>query len=245
MKKSKCKHIVAKCLVAVIGLMMGHSIISCLLGKSESYIHDRVVRISSPHGMCSGEQVHSPSGADYILTAAHCKILSDNGNYKITREDGSVLIRKQIAEDPNSDLMLLEGVPGLRGLDIASDLKKNEHVRTFTHGKNMDTYKTEGEIIMIKEIQIMISIINSPEEADACSKMPKNKVMSAMPPFDMIQACILDVKEVAMTAKIVPGSSGGPVVSDSGELLGVCSASDGDFNYIVDLSDIVKFLHAY
>jgi S1-C subfamily serine protease len=57
--------------------------------------------------------------------------------------------------------------------------------------------------------------------------------------------CFLKVVEVATTAKVVPGSSGGMVVDDVGDLIGVVSASNGDFGFLVRLQDIKNFLAKY
>lgn len=213
--------------------------------RSEDSIRHRSVKITSKHGQCSGEQVRAPSGVSYILTAGHCKDLQVDGMMTITDEDGNVLQRKVIGEDPSSDLLLIEGLPGMKGLDIAKSVYMSEHVRTFTHGKGMNTYKTEGELIEIKKVEILRGIIGSPEEEQACAFMPKYKVIHAQPPFDMIEACVMSVNEMASTAKIIPGSSGGMVVNDAGELVGVASATDDSFNYFITLSDIQRFMAPY
>jgi len=213
--------------------------------KSEGYIRKRAVTISAGRSLCSGEQVRAPSGVDYILTAAHCKEIAINDVMTIIDADGNVLSRKVIAEDPKSDLLLIEGLPNLRGLDIAHSVYAAEHVRTFTHGARMATYKTEGELIQTKQVQIMLGLLGSPEAEKACASQPKYKVVHAEPPFDMIAACVLSVDEAVSTAKIVPGSSGGMVVDDAGDLVGVASATDENFNYFVMLSDIQRFMSGY
>ena len=213
--------------------------------KSESQIRKRVVKLSSPHGMCSGEQVRAPSGVDYILTAAHCRVLEENGQITITDAEGHTLKRNVIAEDPKSDLLLLEGLPGLRGLDIASTVSKTEKVRTFTHGHNRDTYKTEGEAIQRSKVQVLINMIENSEQESACESAPKYKVLKALTPFGEIEACIMEIEEMASTAAIVPGSSGGPLVDPAGDLVGVASCLGDGFSYFVKLSDIADFLRRY
>ena len=214
-------------------------------GRSESWLRHRSVKLTSGRGGCSGEQVRSPHGEDYILTAGHCKVLEVDGSINVTDEDGTKITRRVIAEDPNSDLLLLEGLPGVRGIDIADSSYAKEHVRTFTHGSLMDTYKTEGELVQNKQVDVIVGMITNSEEAAACVSKPKNIIYQMPPPFDFFTACIMSTMETVSTAPIVPGSSGGMVVDDSGKLVGVASASDEHFYYFVRLQDIKAFLSGY
>lgn len=223
--------------IALIAIML-----FSMAGPSDNSIRSRVLKLSSSFGMCSGEQVRAPSGVDYVLTAAHCKPLADqNGDIRVTTEDGRELMRKIVAEDPMSDLLLLEGVPGIRGLDIANWDYAREHVRTFTHGNRFDTYKTEGVLIQDGKIMVMLDVIRSFQDEMACTQ-PKNAVVDIG--FGL-RVCLLSVVETATTAMIVPGSSGGPILNDSGQLIGVVSAGDGHFGYLVRLYDIKQFMHNY
>ncbi len=225
------------CGVMAIGLM------AC--GPSEKSIRDKVVKLSGEHGMCSGEQVKAPSGDMYILTAGHCRTLEKDGSILVTKEDGTQLRRNVIAEDPNADLLLLEGLPNVEGLSIADNSYRRQDVRTFTHGRNFDTYKTSGVLIQQQKIQILNSIILDEKDEAAC-KDPKYKIMEVPIFFGFtIKACLLDVEEMATTAMIVPGSSGGAVVSNAGELVGVVSAGGDTFGWLVPLSAIHVFLAGY
>lgn len=199
---------------------------------------DKIVKISSAVGMCSGEQVKAPSGVSYIMTASHCMGLADsNGNFDITTEDGKTLKRKLVAEDPESDLMLLEGLPDTEGLQIAAAVAPGDKIVTLTHGNNYATFKTEGVIIQGERVQAPVSMIFSAEDEAKCSSMAKRHPEGSY--------CILDVWETISTAMVVPGSSGGAVLNRSGELVGVVSAGNGTFGAFVTLSDIQKFIKNY
>lgn len=217
------------------------------LSPSEHEIKSKVVRIYSEKGMCSGEQVQAPSGTSYILTASHCKLLGHDGSYSITTEEGEHLERKLVAEDPNSDLLLLEGLPGVRGVPIALFSFSEQPVRAFTHGHNHDTYKSSGQILEVSETEIPLFIINTDEDASKCNTaMSKYKDVTINTIFGSARLCVLDTYEQVTTVSIAPGSSGGPVVDDYGALVGVVSASDGQgFGYLVTLVDIRAFLSGY
>lgn len=229
----------------IVGALLAAALVCChqSKGRTENNIKDRVVRILGDAGMCSGEQVRAPSSENYILTAAHCKILEKDGQMLIVKESGDRLWRRVIAEDPKSDLLLVEGLPGVDGLDIARSMYR-EHIRTFTHGANHDTYETEGYIIAIEPVQIPAFAIFSIEEASKC-KAPKYKIEHLNDFFGSMDLCVIEVDETAMTAMIVPGSSGGAVVNDHGDIVGVVSAGNGNFGFLVTLKDIKAFLRAY
>jgi S1-C subfamily serine protease len=234
---SKLKRTIA---VALIALGLSTTLTNC--GPSDTSIRSRVLKLVSSKGSCSGEQIKAPSGMQYILTAAHCKVLAVDGSIKVITEDGRELMRRVIEEDVKSDLLLLEGAPGIEGLSVADDLSPRDHIRTFTHGYGMATYKTEGVIIQDMRVQIAISAVLSPEDQAKCEEQPKQKVMDA---GWFGKMCAMDVVETATTALILPGSSGGPVVNDRGELVGVVSAGDGVIGMLVKISDINDFISSY
>lgn len=208
--------------------------------KSESYFRNRTLKLFSDHGSCSGEQVKAPSGQNYILTAAHCLILKDDNNsINVQTADGRVLSRKIIAEDAKSDLLLLEGLPGIDGLNIALSQSQGDSVRTFTHGFGFETYKTEGSIVDFHE-----ALVEMGDEA-CLSGMPKYRTIEIEIFGFKIPVCIMDTLDSVTTAMIVPGSSGGMVVNSWGNLVGVVSAGDGNFGYLVSLKDIHAFVDNY
>lgn len=228
----------------VIGIICAILGANNLMTVSDSSLRSRVMKLTDGHGLCSGEQVRAPSGVDYVLTAAHCLGLQHNGSITVITEDGRSLERRVIAEDPMSDLLLLEGVPGIEGLRVASVGRPPLHVRTFTHGDRLDTYKTDGQLIQDRAISIPLSVISNADDRARCS-MPKNSILMYPTPVGTFEVCLVALQETVTTALIVPGSSGGMVVDDGGDLVGVVSASDGRFGLLVRLVDIQTFLHSY
>lgn len=215
--------------------------------RSETYIRNSVVKLSSDEAMCSGERVRTPSGNTYILSAAHCAhIADDKGKIKVTLENGHSYFRKIIAEDKTSDLLLIQDIKNdNNALDIAARIYHGEPVRTFTHGHDYATYKTEGELVEITYVQIPIRSMEELEPDSTCTVAPKYKVASIQTPFGELKACVMGLNEVVTTAFITQGSSGGPVVNSYGELVGVVSAGNGQFGLLVSIKDINHFLKHY
>lgn len=208
---------------------------------SNKFIRSRVVKLVSDKGSCSGEQVKAPSGVSYILTAAHCRVLEKDGQIIAQTESGHSLPRRVIAEDGASDLLLLEGLPGVEGLEIARSAPANTLIRTFTHGHGFDTYETAGVLVQEFQVLIPISMIYDDASKAACVSQAKYKAFETV--FGTY--CVMDVAETVTTAFISPGSSGGPVVDGWGRLVGVVSAGGEGYGFLVRLSDIRKFIGNY
>jgi S1-C subfamily serine protease len=204
---------------------------------NEDWMRSKVVKISSDHGMCSGEYVVAGSGETYILTAAHCKDLETDGSYRVTGENGAVHYVKRVAEDGESDLMLLEAPAGVVGLKIADRAERAETVQTFTHGSNLDTYKTSGVIIQTKVAPVPMFDAITDDQKSACLSKAKYELIDGN--------CILTTELTFSTAFVAGGSSGGPAVNAKGELVGVVSAGGQGYGLFVRLYDIRQFLDKY
>lgn len=211
------------------------------LPKSEAEIRRNVVQLESSVGYCSGTQIHTSSGHEYILTAAHCEALAEDGYIKASFDGERAIPRRVIEASSESDLMLLEGLPNRHGLDIAEDNQVGDHLRSFTHGLHLLTHKSQGELIQFSKVPVMVSIVTTDEEAQQCEVKPKNKVIDAL----FFKVCALYIESIISDLKIHPGSSGGAVVNDVGELAGVAYASGEDFSLIVPVKDVQAFLKPY
>ena len=211
---------------------------------TKHHARDASVMLQGVHGQCSGVQVRVKSGAEYILSAGHCSHLGVGDEMTVTTEDGRKLTRKVIQEDPNSDLLLIEGVPGGRSIKIADSVSVGDKVDTFTHGSGLATHKTSGELIEYKDIDVPLYMLDTVEAATECKSMPKNRLQSFEIFGIQIGVCSMHLAGVVSTASVVPGSSGGMVVRGD-EVVGIVSATDGHFGYFVSLKDIKNFTDNY
>jgi hypothetical protein len=228
----------------ILALIFSISILSGC--HTESYIRSRVVKLTGNHHSCSGTQVHSNKGQDYILTAGHCGVLAENGMIYAQLDNERPIARRIIEESPDTDLLLLEGMPNLKGLDIAKTLERGDSLRAFTHGEGMATYKTSGTYIDNRKDFIPISAINSPEQEEACTSKPKFAIREIQVFIFVFKVCGLLIEDIVTDlSSIAPGSSGGLVADNSGDLCGVVFAGDEKFALIVPLKDIRNFLQSY
>lgn len=207
--------------------------------EEEQYIRGRVVQLEGNYHACTGVQITSPSGRSFILTAAHCDVLRDAQGYIQVSTDTSTrpIPRKVLEVSPNSDLMLIEGLQDLRGIDVAEVAPEHKQYSAFTHGERLPTHRANGEYLGAMRVDIGISQIDTPEEHDKCESVPKQKDQGGM--------CVLSVTEEVSTISVEPGSSGGPIVNSGMELVGIVSASDSHFSFMVTLKDIHEFLKPY
>jgi hypothetical protein len=226
----------AAVMLVLIGIVLVSFSLALTSGPSDSEIRDRVVKIVGPHGQCSGEQIQAPSGKSYILTAAHCLPIAVEGSMDVITEDGVHTLRKVIAEDSKADLLLVEGLVDRTGLKIANNNYRFQSVRTFTHGRGMDTYTTEGVLVMDKREMVLMGF--AADAAECHIDMPKYRAI----PSEGGVACVMDLDWTVTTAFVAPGSSGGLVVNSEGEMVGLVSAGGEGFGLLTRLEDIQRFL---
>jgi len=209
-------------------------------------VESNTVQLTNEKGSCTGTQIIAPSGKRYVLTASHCRVLANKGRITANAPGKRGIALKIVEDSPVTDLMLLEGHPQLNGIHIASRRPNRlDNLRAYTHGAGMALFKAEGHYVQDIMVNVIDSIINTPEEEATCKASPKNKVVDINMFIFTFKACVLSINEYVTTVMpIMPGSSGGAVVKEN-KLIGVVSAGGDGFAYLVSLEDIKAFLDPY
>jgi hypothetical protein len=230
-----------------LGLLVALALVGYSINKSpsEKEIRSKVVKLTGNGYSCSGTQINAPSGNNYIITAGHCADLAEHGSVYVQLDNQRPIPRRVIEVSRTTDLMLLEGVPELDGLSVSfNPPSETDTITSYTHGAGYKTYKSTGEYIETRKVYVLDHIIQSKEDLNTCTD-PKFQVVPMDLGFFQIQACVLFIDSYISSLWSVGGSSGGLVVNQSGQMIGVVYGGDDHFSMIVPLSEIHKFLSSY
>lgn len=210
---------------------------------SDDFARNHAPMLEGPMGHCTGATVVSPSGHVYTLTAGHCRGLVIADVLVAINEDGKRETLRFIAESPTADLMLLSSNM-TSGFHVAPELNTHQAVHTMTHGSHLPAFRTDGEATEETLVSSINFQIENEKDIEHCKGLPKLRIeMFQANPFSMPTfVCVLSVKEILLTAWVIPGSSGGPVLDDDGALVGIVSTTNDHLSGAVPLEDIRDFL---
>jgi S1-C subfamily serine protease len=219
----------------------------------------------------TGFALKAPSGTNYIITNSHVcdhvKDLSpDKNSVLVVSDDGSAVRRRIISISDQTDLCLVEGMPGIEGLSLGSEPGVGQTVYVLGHPHLRPLTLQHGEIVGQEDIEILDHIISTGDpfldiltqaNATAACNMPKNRIVEVpimmgimgQPPQEVgkLKLCIVVTEGAYLsTVTIFPGNSGSPVVDFWGKVVGVAFASDStNWGSIVSIDDLREFIRRY
>lgn len=208
--------------------------------------------VNARGGGGTGFQIRTKSGKDYLLTNDHvCKGTEDSGVVMVKLEDGRLLPRRVIEHSRYTDLCLVEGMPGVIGLSLATYMPyMGQTLYVIGHPLLRPMTVTYGEF----EGQDDVTVIDHeilPDQPEDCS-LPKQKVDQLE--FNFLGISVgktmvcEDITKAAYLTNITifPGNSGSPTVDWTGRVVGVAFATDmTNWARVVSLKDIQTFLDLY
>lgn len=265
---AKAANIVGNTLTNVISsiLLMG---IILFLGAKAPEIHGLLIRKSVgakvytirnslKGGGGTGFAMKGKSGLSYIVTNDHvCQASKDKRSMLVIDDEGNYVRRNIIAQSDKTDLCLLEGVPGVDGLELGSTPSVGQIVAAVGHPALRPVTLTRGEVIGAEDIEIPEGLIGDEHSDDSmfgvpiltkeeCSKY-KNRIRVARTIFGDIAICTVVTEQAYMSNVLIqPGSSGSPVVNFWGNVVAVVFAGDRyGWGSLVSFHDLEDFLSMY
>lgn len=216
------------------------------------YVASRTVALTytdlKKFGGGTGFHVQLPHGGTAILTNGHVCALKDEHN--------EILVHSPVLERPMNrriisvsnftDLCLIEGIPGLDGLDIGNRTSPGDQISVVGHPWLMPTTMTHGEVIGESEVDVVDHLITSAQNEESCN-LPKNKVLTIETFFGSLKVCCIHINAIYTTVTIFPGNSGSATIDNNGKLVGVAFAGDNSTHWglSVTLDDVQQFLYPY
>lgn len=205
-------------------------------------VGERVVVITGPDNLSSGGTgffVNTPSGNTFILTNNHVCGLAQANNVLIDGE----YIASIVAHSPDHDLCLVSNPLNFSGIDVAKTSRNGLNVFVIGHPMLEPKALIKGQISGEMLVTLLIGFnVPCTEKGERIIVPPPNSMASV---FGIFSICVIDRDAQAVTANILPGNSGSPVVNYDGQFVGVAFAGNPEEpgrGYIIPLSYVQKFL---
>lgn len=200
-----------------------------------------VVALTNPEGTSGGTgfYVKAKSGKVYIMTNMHVCQLAQNGEILVDRQ----FYAPVLSIYKYHDLCLLGNPLNHSGLSVASSDYDTENVYIIGHPLLNPLSTTKGELSGDMEIQLIYDVKD-------CSG-PGYEYHAVTDPFLQLiyrqGVCTRTLEANPVTANILPGNSGSPVVNIYRHVVGVAFAgiNGSGRGYIVPLKYVQDFLSGF
>lgn len=205
-----------------------------------------IVKLTSADGTSGGTgfYVKTPSGKIVTMTNGHvCRLATDG---IILSDDGRIKAPvKVIAQYEDNDLCIVAAPDKIKsGLSVAGSVREGEDVYVLGHPLLMPKTLVAGEVSggVLAEI---LQGINMPCEGKTYKKIIPDPNDFAALIFGVQWYCVRTTQATIVTANILPGNSGSPVLDVFGHVVGVAFAGQPGTSrgLIVPLDDVKNFLN--
>lgn len=221
-----------------------------------SKVGSRVFRLRGTYdgrGGGTGFAIKGPSGSSYIMTNDHvCNASKDGLTMFVQDPTGAGIPRLILERSVYTDLCLLEGMPGVEGLEVGAEPKVGSTLTVVGHPRLMPLTVAKGQFIGKETVTVLLGLVSDKLLCD----QPKHKKIALitilfgvepLPGYDGPFACAEVIQDSYMSnAVIQPGNSGSPVVDFWGKVTSVAFAGDGlGWGIMVSNADLKHFLTKY
>lgn len=218
----------------------------------------------------TGFHVKAPSGKTYIVSNRH--VCGYDKAFMWANIDGHVTDRKvkimQISDQ--SDLCILEGIPGVEGLRVGDTPSVDDEVMYLGHPRLQPRTLVSGEVIGATVMSFSRGPIDDSLTAERCKASKDSYIVKVPEIYVLIQrfrmgggvdgmgsskfdeifdtkatvdVCFQKNRALITTLVVYPGASGSPMINTNGEVVGVMYAgSAGEWGYAIVLADLKSIL---